>query len=110
MIDYSSLTSHGNDASIFMEEAHRFNQQAHSKQNQSEESMIEWPQETNKSFVGTITAWCVLDKSNSNKGFGHFPHTLQFVSLCWSFFMREQRQRQDELNCGIKWKTRGLFT
>jgi len=38
------------------------------------------------------TAWCVLDDDNLGKSFYHFPHTLQVLSKCWSYFMMERRK------------------
>lgn len=38
------------------------------------------------------TAWCVLDNENLHKFFYHFPHALQVLSRCWSYFMMERRK------------------
>ena len=38
-----------------------------------------------------ITLWCFLDQS-STYNFFHFPHALQFLSQCWSFFQSKQQE------------------
>ena len=40
-----------------------------------------------------ITLWCLLD-NGSTETFFHFPHALQSLSLCWSFFMDKQAELQ----------------
>jgi len=46
------------------------------------------------------TAWCVLDNKNLGRLYAHFPHTLQIMSRCWSFFMMERR-KYDVKSCGL---------
>eukprot|EP00527_Entomoneis_sp_CCMP2396_P006259 CAMPEP_0198149604 /NCGR_PEP_ID=MMETSP1443-20131203/47351_1 /TAXON_ID=186043 /ORGANISM="Entomoneis sp., Strain CCMP2396" /LENGTH=377 /DNA_ID=CAMNT_0043814691 /DNA_START=74 /DNA_END=1207 /DNA_ORIENTATION=+ len=43
------------------------------------------------------TAWCILDKKSTSKFF-HFPHALQTLSLCWSWF---QTQKEATDKCGL---------
>ena len=42
------------------------------------------------------TAWCILDRNNTNSHFRHFPHSLQSLAPCWSFFCRTAAPQ-----CGI---------
>ncbi|KAL7561852.1 hypothetical protein ACA910_009687 [Epithemia clementina (nom. ined.)] len=44
----------------------------------------------------TTTSWCILNKRNT-ASFGHFPHALQVLSLCWSFFQTQPVGRK----CGV---------
>lgn len=64
----------------------------------------------NKNRTSVTTAWCVLDKNNTNPHFKHFPHTMESLSKCWSYFCRvrerlEKQQHQDDhqatLTCGF---------
>ena len=43
----------------------------------------------------TTTVWCFLDRSNTIT-FDHFPHALQALSQCWSFFQSQQERLQLE--------------
>jgi Glycosyltransferase 61 len=49
----------------------------------------------------TPTAWCILDRNNTNPHFRHFPHALQSLAPCWSFFCRVRKERGTEVPCGI---------
>jgi Glycosyltransferase 61 len=49
----------------------------------------------------TSTAWCILDHNNTNQHFRHFPHALQSLAPCWSFFCREREERGAHVSCGI---------
>jgi hypothetical protein len=46
-------------------------------------------------------AWCVLDSGNLHKQFRHFPHTLQNLAPCWSYFCKQQRQQNHNVSCGL---------
>ena len=55
--------------------------------------------ETDSTAAGT--AWCVLDSENTvYKYFRHFPHTLESLAPCWSYFSRA-REQDPSLGCGI---------
>lgn len=47
------------------------------------------------------TAWCILDLNNTNQHFRHFPHALQSLAPCWSFFCRVREERGAHVPCGI---------
>jgi hypothetical protein len=54
--------------------------------------------------VETTTSWCVLDSGNMHKHYKHFPHTLQNLAPCWSYFRRQQLQSEQQnpnVACGI---------
>ena len=40
------------------------------------------------------TAWCVIDKSNIQEHFRHFPHALQNLAPCWSYFCQIRQKLQ----------------
>jgi Glycosyltransferase 61 len=46
------------------------------------------------------SAWCILHENNTNKYFPHFPHTMQSISQCWSYFCRV-RERHAHARCGL---------
>jgi Glycosyltransferase 61 len=45
-------------------------------------------------------AWCILHENNTGKYFQHFPHTMQSISPCWSYFCRV-RERYPHAQCGL---------
>jgi Glycosyltransferase 61 len=47
------------------------------------------------------TVWCLLDHNNTNSHFRHFPHALQSLAPCWSFFCRAREERSVDMSCGI---------
>jgi Glycosyltransferase 61 len=44
--------------------------------------------------------WCILHENNTNKYFTHFPHAMQSISQCWSYFCRV-RERYPRAKCGL---------
>ena len=42
-----------------------------------------------------ITLWCFLDKTNTFF-FSHFPHAVQALSQCWSFFQTQQAKIEQQ--------------
>ena len=71
----------------------------HNKEPQAPE-----PQQPNR----TIALWCFLDEASTYL-FLHFPHALQALSQCWSFFQSKEAelkaespsQHQDKFECHI---------
>jgi hypothetical protein len=47
-----------------------------------------------------VTAWCVLHGNNTSPYFKHFPHTMESLSKCWSYFCTIRDVRPDA-ECGL---------
>ena len=39
------------------------------------------------------TAWCILDHDNLSRFYRHFPHTLESLAPCWSYFCRRSDKK-----------------
>jgi hypothetical protein len=68
-------------------------------------------QETLADGLDSVYAWCVIDKVNMNPHFRHFPHTLQSLAPCWSYFSKVRGRyaaQNKEVRCGLYLNDTGI--
>jgi hypothetical protein len=53
-------------------------------------------------------AWCVINDGSASPNFEHFPHTMENLGPCWSYFTsvreafsKQQQQQGSDVKCGI---------